>query len=82
MFNWTADLTATGDRSEFTEECYQVVTGILYCDTDTEALRACIRLCASAMLNYAGKAGEAGKAGGGYTAAPPRWMRRVTATVT
>ena len=22
MFNWTADLTATGDRSEFTEECY------------------------------------------------------------
>ena len=51
MFDWTADLTGTGDRSEYTVESYQISSYNYKRDTeftDIEALSACIR--SSALL--------------------------------
>ena len=48
MFDWTADLTGTGDRSEYTVESYQINSYNQQRDTDIEALSVCIR--SSALL--------------------------------
>ena len=48
MFDWTADLTGTGDRSEYTVDSYQISICNQQRDTDIEALCACIR--SSALL--------------------------------
>ena len=48
MFDWTADLTGRGDRSEYTVESNQISSYNQQRDTDIEALSASIR--SSALL--------------------------------